>query len=92
MRFFLHQGLGRAVELVNGELEPELVLLVNNDKEQLIVRAGLQGLRREKPLKPEIASVCVCHIALVVFPAKAGTREQQGSERLPWTPLARGRR
>ena len=59
--FDLHQGIDGAVELVNGELEPQLVLLMNDDEQQFVIRTGLQFLRREKLLQPEITGVCVLH-------------------------------
>ena len=62
LRLFLHQRGYCAVELVNGELEPELVLLVDDDEQQLVIRSGLQLLRREKLLKSQITGVCVLHL------------------------------
>ena len=62
LRLFLHQRSDGAVELVNGELEPQLMLLVDDDEQQLVIRAGLQLLRREELLQAEITGVCIFHL------------------------------
>ena len=61
LRLFLHQRFDRAIELVDGELEPQLMLLVDDDEQQLVVGAGLQYLRGKQPLQPEVTGVCILH-------------------------------
>ena len=61
LRFVLYQRFDRAVDLVNGELEPQLMLLVNNDEQQFVIRAGPQLLRRDKLLQAQITGICILH-------------------------------
>jgi hypothetical protein len=72
--FFLHQRSDGAIELVNGELEPQLVLLMNNDEQQLVIRAGLQLLRRKELLQAQITGVCIFHLPQLELGRDLGRR------------------
>ena len=55
----LDQRADRALKLMDHQLEPQLMLLVDDYKEQFVVGVRQQSLCRKQLLKPEIPCVCI---------------------------------
>src|SRR6516162_3013334 len=87
---FALQRLDRIAELVDRQLEPQLMGLVDDDKQQLVIGVGHRSLRRQQFVDFQIRGVGVRAHRLL----RVGVWPRSGYRalRTPWTPAPARRR